>query len=64
MIDKPKTDIEELFKNPKNGKYLKVVARKHSIHLEAVKFVTFHFNFSDGSILQIRISCSCSKVRR
>jgi hypothetical protein len=28
MCDKPKTDIGELLKSPKNGKYLKVVARK------------------------------------
>lgn len=31
MIDKPKTNIEELLKNPSNGKYLKVVARKFAI---------------------------------
>lgn len=29
MNVKPKTNIEELLKNPKNGKYLKVVARKY-----------------------------------
>jgi hydroxymethylglutaryl-CoA reductase len=28
MLEKPKTNIEELLKNPSNGKYLKVVARK------------------------------------
>lgn len=28
MIDKPKTIIEELLKTPRNGKYLKVVARE------------------------------------
>jgi hypothetical protein len=27
MIDKPKTNIEELLKNPSNGRYLKVSAR-------------------------------------
>lgn len=30
MIEKPKTNIEDLFKNPSNGKYLKVSARKNS----------------------------------
>lgn len=28
MTEKPKTSIEDLFRNPKNGKYLKVVARE------------------------------------
>lgn len=32
MIDKPRTDIQELLRNPKNGKYLKVVARNYSNH--------------------------------
>lgn len=32
MIDKPRTDIQELLKNPRNGKYLKVVARNYSNH--------------------------------
>lgn len=33
MCDKPKTNIAELIKSPKNGKYLKVVARKFSISI-------------------------------
>jgi hypothetical protein len=27
--EKPKTNIKHLFTNPKNGKYLKIVARKY-----------------------------------
>jgi hypothetical protein len=38
MIEKPKTNIEELLKNPKNGKYLKVVAREFSMSTDSSTF--------------------------
>lgn len=55
MNDKPKTNIQELLKNPTNGKYLKVVARNYlfTLHLKICSQQNF---FSDGSIFAIRIS--------
>jgi hypothetical protein len=47
MNDKQKTNVEELLKNPKNGKYLKVVARKFylAIHYNLQHMTLFCFSY-------------------
>lgn len=65
MIDKNKTSIDSLLKNPKNGKYLKVAARKGSCHrLNILGNHVSTFYFSDGPIFSSGVSSACKKIWR
>lgn len=65
MIDKPKTNIEELLKTPRNGKYLKVVAREdflpNNLRMFHPNFITISI-FSDGEILEAGIPVAREEV--
>lgn len=60
MTEKPRTNIEELFKNPRNGKYLKIVARKS---INGISCQMLFVYFSDGEIFSSWIQIACSKTR-